>query len=63
MLDVPDCRPVEDAFCTDAHYRHLLESAGLKVLDVQSPLATGKEACGGSAKQERPHGQSMSSDQ
>ena len=44
MLDVPNCRPVEDAVCSDAHYRHLLESAGLKVLDVQSPLATGKEA-------------------
>ena len=44
MLDVPNCCPVEDAVCTDAHYRHLLESAGLKVFDVQSPLATGKEA-------------------
>src|SRR5207248_3007996 len=29
MLDVPNCCPVEDAVCTDAHYRHLLESAGL----------------------------------
>jgi SAM-dependent methyltransferase len=44
MLDVPDRRPVEDVFCTDAHYRSLFESARLKVLDVQSPLATGKEA-------------------
>jgi SAM-dependent methyltransferase len=44
MLDVPDRRPVEDVFCTDAHYRRLFESAGLRVLDVQSPLATGKEA-------------------
>jgi SAM-dependent methyltransferase len=43
MLDVPDRRPVDDVFCTDAHYRHLFESAGLKVLDVQRPLATGKE--------------------
>jgi SAM-dependent methyltransferase len=43
MLDVPDRRPVEDVFCTDAHYRRLFESAGLRVLDVQSPLATGKE--------------------
>ena len=43
MLDVPDHRPVEDVFCTDAHYRRLFESAGLRVLDVQSPLATGKE--------------------
>ena len=37
MLDVPDRRPVEDVFCTDAHYRRLFESAGLKVLDVQKP--------------------------
>jgi SAM-dependent methyltransferase len=44
MLDVPDHRPVEDVFCTDAHYRRLFESAGFRVLDVQSPLATGKEA-------------------
>jgi SAM-dependent methyltransferase len=44
MLDVPDRRPVEDVFCTDAHYRHLFESAGLTVIDVRSPLATGKEA-------------------
>src|SRR5215471_4271761 len=44
MLDVPDHRPVEDVFCTDAHYRRLFESTGLIVLDVQSPLATGKEA-------------------
>jgi hypothetical protein len=44
MLDVPDRRPVEDVMCTDAHYRWLFESAGLGVLDVRSPLATGKEA-------------------
>ena len=44
MLDVPDHRPVEDVLCTDAHYRRLFESAGLRVLDVHSPLATGKEA-------------------
>jgi hypothetical protein len=44
MLDVPDRRPVEDIVCTDARYRRLFESAGLGVLDVQSPLATGKEA-------------------
>jgi len=44
MLDVSDHRPVEDVFCTDAHYRSLFESAGLRVLDVQTPLATGKEA-------------------
>jgi SAM-dependent methyltransferase len=44
MLDVPDRRPVEDVLCTDAHYRQLFESTGLALLDVQSPLATGKEA-------------------
>jgi hypothetical protein len=44
MLDVPDRRPVEDVVCTDARSRRLFESAGLGVLDVQSPLATGKEA-------------------
>ena len=43
MLDVPDRRPVEDVFCTDVHYRRLFESAGLRVLDVQKPLATGSE--------------------
>jgi SAM-dependent methyltransferase len=37
MLDVPDRRPVEDVFCTDALYRRLFESAGLRLLDVQSP--------------------------
>jgi hypothetical protein len=44
MLDVPDHRPVEDVLCTDAHYRRLFERAGLRVLEVHSPLATGKEA-------------------
>jgi SAM-dependent methyltransferase len=43
MLDVPDRRPVEDVFCTDAHYLRLFERAGLRVLDVEKPLATGKE--------------------
>jgi hypothetical protein len=43
MLDVPDRRPVEDVFCTDAQYRRLFERAGLKVLKIQSPLATGDE--------------------
>jgi len=47
MLDVPDRRPVEDVFCTDAQYQRLFENAGLRVLDVQSPLATGKETTGG----------------
>jgi SAM-dependent methyltransferase len=43
MLDVPDRRPVEDVFCTDALYQRLFERAGVRLLDVQSPLATGKE--------------------
>jgi hypothetical protein len=44
MLDVPDHRPVEDVFCTDVLYQRLFESTGLRLLDVQRPLATGKEA-------------------
>ena len=44
MLDVPDRRPIEDVFCTDACYRRLFETAGLRVLDIHIPLATGKEA-------------------
>ena len=43
MLDVPDRRPVEDVFCTDAQYRRLFEDVGLRVLEVQKPLATGEE--------------------
>jgi len=43
MLDVADRRPVEDVLCTDAHYHRLFGSVGFRVLDVQSPLATGKE--------------------
>jgi SAM-dependent methyltransferase len=44
MLDVPDHRPVEDVLCTDAHYRRLFESAGLKVLDVQPACWQGSHA-------------------
>ena len=44
MLDVPDRRPVEDVLCTDAHYRRLFQSAGLALLEVQRPLATGQGA-------------------
>jgi SAM-dependent methyltransferase len=43
MLDVSDRRPVEDVLCTDAHYQQLFDSAGLELLDVKSPVATGKE--------------------
>src|SRR4029453_6512167 len=38
MLDVPDRRPVEDVFCTDAHYRGLFESSGLRGLEAEKPL-------------------------
>ena len=43
MLDVPDRRPV-DFICTGAHYLRCLRVQGWEVLDVQNPLATGKEA-------------------
>ena len=43
MLDVPDRRPVEDVLCTDPHYRRLFQQAGLKVLEIQNPLAKGTE--------------------
>jgi len=60
MLDVPDRRPVEDVFCTDGHYLRLFESAGLRVLDVQSRLPLARNPRGGSVKQQRLRGQSMS---
>jgi hypothetical protein len=44
MLDVPDRRPVEDVFCTDACYRSLFEYAGFTLLKVHCPLATGQES-------------------
>jgi SAM-dependent methyltransferase len=43
ILDVPDRRPVEDVLCTDAHYRRLFKEAGLRVLEVDRPVATGRE--------------------
>jgi trans-aconitate methyltransferase len=43
MLDVPDRRPVEDVVCSDARYRELFAQAGLSVLEVLHPLATGHE--------------------
>jgi hypothetical protein len=63
MLDVPDHRPVEDVFCTDTHYRRFFESAGLRVLEVQSPLATGEEATRWVSETTTPRGQSMFSAQ
>jgi SAM-dependent methyltransferase len=43
MLDVPDRRPVEDVVCSDGHYRELFRQAGLTVLEMKCPLATGSE--------------------
>lgn len=43
MLDVPDRRPVEDVVCGDARYRELFTRAGLRVIEMVSPLATGEE--------------------
>ena len=43
MLDVPDRRPVEDVVCSDHAYRQLFAAAGLRVLEMLSPLATGQE--------------------
>ncbi len=40
MLDVPDRRPVEDIFWTDADYRAMFASAGLEVLKAHRPLGT-----------------------
>ena len=38
MLDVPDRRPVEDIFWTDADYREMFTSAGLEILEAHRPL-------------------------
>jgi SAM-dependent methyltransferase len=38
MLDVPDRRPVEDSFWTDADYRAMFASAGLEILETHRPL-------------------------
>ena len=43
MLDVPDRRPVEDVVCSDRRYRELFADAGLGVVEMVSPLATGDE--------------------
>jgi SAM-dependent methyltransferase len=40
MLDVPDRRPVEDIFWTDADYREMFSSAGVEILEVHRPLGT-----------------------
>jgi hypothetical protein len=38
MLDVPDRRPVEDIFWTEADYGTMFASAGLELLEVHRPL-------------------------
>ena len=38
MLDVPDRRPVEDSFWTDADYRTTFAAAGLEVMEVHRPM-------------------------
>ena len=38
MLDVPDRRPVDDFFWTDADYRSTFASAGLEVLEAHRPM-------------------------
>lgn len=43
MLDVPDRRPVEDVYCTDADYRAVYAQAGLRVLDTHRPLGEASE--------------------
>jgi SAM-dependent methyltransferase len=43
MLDVPDRRPVVDFMCTDEDYRVLYDAAGLSVIGILRPLATGSE--------------------
>jgi SAM-dependent methyltransferase len=43
ILDVEDSRPVEDTVCTEEDYRRLYGKAGLRVLEVLRPLATGDE--------------------
>jgi SAM-dependent methyltransferase len=43
MLDVTDRRPVEDVLCTDSRYRELFQQTGLKVSEIQNPLADGTE--------------------
>lgn len=43
MLDVPDRRPVQDVFCTDADYRAVYAEAGLRLLETHRPLGRADE--------------------
>lgn len=38
MLDVPDRRPIQDVFWTDADYRSLFGDAGLHLIETHRPL-------------------------
>lgn len=41
--EIPDARPTEDILCTDEAYRAIYARAGLRVLEMHQPLATGEE--------------------
>ena len=41
--DHPDPRPVEDILCTDDAYRAIYAEAGLTLVTVERPFATGDE--------------------
>ncbi len=43
MLDVPDRRPVDDIFCTEANYREIYRLAGLAPIIVHRPLGEPSE--------------------
>lgn len=43
MLDVADRRPVQDVVCTGGDYEGMYARAGLVVLEIRRPLATGAE--------------------
>jgi ubiquinone/menaquinone biosynthesis C-methylase UbiE len=43
VTDVDDSRPVEDVFWTREDYSEVFGEAGLEVVTVRSPLATGRE--------------------
>lgn len=46
MLDVEDRRPVEDVLWTDADYRDLYATAGLRLLETHRPLGRASEPHG-----------------
>jgi trans-aconitate methyltransferase len=41
--DYPDRRPVEDILCTDESYQEIYREAGLQMVAIYKPLATGGE--------------------